>query len=111
MASLRKIPGSRYWIACFTVPGDARKQRSTKEVDRRRAQRIADQYEEAARLAGMGRLAERQARQVIGEIYRISNRQELPSQTISEFFAAWVAVSSEALSALLGCPSSSRILF
>src|ERR1700693_3496823 len=90
MASLRRFPKSRYWYACFTGPDGRRTQRSTKEVDRKRAEKIADRYEEAARQAGRGILVARQARKVIGEIYQISNREPLPSETIKDFFTRWI---------------------
>lgn len=32
----------------------------------------------------------RQARKVIGEIYEVANRQKLPSDTIRDFFTAWI---------------------
>jgi integrase len=67
-----------------------RLQRSTKEVDPRRAQKIADQYEQAARSARLGFLAERQARKVIGEIYEISTREKLRSDSIRDFFTRWL---------------------
>jgi integrase len=90
MASLRRFPGSRYWFACFIGPGGERVQRSTKEIDRKRAQKIADQYEDAARQARLGVLTERQARKVIGEIYEISSREKLRSDSIQDFFARWL---------------------
>ena len=65
-------------------------QRSTKEIDRKRAQKIADQYEDAARQASLGFLAERQARKVIGEIYEISSREKLRSDSVQDFFTRWL---------------------
>src|ERR1700722_10847408 len=90
MASLRRLPRSRYWIACFTDVTGKQVQRSTKEVDRKRAQQIADRYDEAARSGRLGFLAERQARKVIGDIYRISSREELPSDSVRGFFERWI---------------------
>jgi integrase len=90
MASLRRLPSSRYWIACFTDATGKQVQRSTKEIDRKRAQQIADRYGEAARAGRLGFLAERQARKVIGDIYRISNREELPSDSVRGFFERWI---------------------
>src|SRR6478672_11611795 len=91
MASLRRFKDSRFWFACFTGPGGERVQRSTKEIDRRRAQKIADQFEDAARQARLGFLVERQARKVIGEIYEISTRERLRSDSIRDFFTRWLA--------------------
>ena len=56
----------------------------------RRAQKIADQYEDAARQARLGFLVERQARKVIGKIYEISAREELRSDSIRDFFTRWL---------------------
>jgi hypothetical protein len=47
-------------------------QRSTGETDHRKAQRIADAFEQAAFDARRGLLVERAARKVIGEIYEIA---------------------------------------
>ncbi|MGA8479277.1 MAG: phage integrase SAM-like domain-containing protein [Chthoniobacterales bacterium] len=90
MASLRRFPRSPYWFACFVGPGGRQTQRSTKEPDRKRAQKIADRYEAAAKTARLGFLAERQARKVIGEIYEISNREVLPSDSVEHFFKRWL---------------------
>lgn len=90
MASLRRLKTSKYWIACFSGPDGRRIQCSTKETDRKRAQQIADCFAEAAHTARLGFLAERQARKVIGDIYRISNREELPSDSVRQFFERWI---------------------
>jgi integrase len=90
MASLRRFPDTPYWFACFTGPDGHRCQRSTKEINKKRAQRIADHYEQAAKTARLGLLTSTQARKVLGEIYQISNREELPPDTIGEFFPRWL---------------------
>jgi hypothetical protein len=65
MASLRGLPNSPYWIACFTLPDGTRTQRSTKSADRREAQRIANKFEDASKEASSGRFIESQARKVM----------------------------------------------
>src|SRR5260221_2627704 len=90
MASLRRFPKSRYWYACFLGPDGRPRQCSTKEIERRRAQKIADRYEEAARLGRLGLLSARQARRVIGEVFEISNRQALPNDTVRGYFTDWL---------------------
>src|SRR5262249_39436544 len=90
MASLRRFPDSRYWFAVFTGPTGKQTQRSTKETDRFRAQKIADRFAEAARLGRMGFLAERQARRVISDIFQISNREPLQQDTVGAYFTRWV---------------------
>ena len=90
VASLRRFPRTRYWTACFRGPHGERLQRSTKQADRRKAQKVADAYEAAAREARSGALTERQARKVIGEIYSLATKQSLPGNSISEFFTQWL---------------------
>jgi integrase len=74
-------------------------ERSTKETDRSRAQKIADRFAEAARLGRMGFLAERQARRVISEIFQISNRETLAQDTVGAYFARWIASKKHQLKA------------
>jgi len=91
MASLRWLPNSRYAIACFTGADGRRYQRSTKETDKKRAQKIADQYEECAFIARRGLLTERHARKVIADIFQIANRgQALQLETIGDYFKRWL---------------------
>src|SRR5258707_2211071 len=90
MASLRRVPKSPFWFACFTAPDTRRVQRSTKEINKRRAHKIADQYEAAALEARLGFLSQRQARTVIRDIFDISNRHKLPNGSIDELFARWL---------------------
>jgi hypothetical protein len=90
MASLRRFPGSPYLFANFTGPDGRRRSVSTKETDERRARRIADQYEYAAKQGRAGLLVERQARKVIADIYQIANRETLRSETISAYFTGWL---------------------
>ena len=49
MASITRKKGTRYWFACYTDNKGKRKQRSTKEIDKRKAQSIADKVESAYR--------------------------------------------------------------
>ena len=52
---------------------------------KRLAQRIADHFEDSARVARTGQFTEGQARKVIADIYAKSNRDALPSSTIRDF--------------------------
>jgi hypothetical protein len=63
----------------------------TKETDRKRAQKIADQYEGVSGIGRMGLLTERQARKVVGEIFQIANRQVLAHETIGDYLTRWLA--------------------
>src|SRR6516162_7270007 len=48
MASIWKHPKSRYWTACFRDVTGHQRRASTKETNKKRAQRIADEYEKAS---------------------------------------------------------------
>lgn len=90
MASLRRLPNSPYWIACFSLPDGRQTQRSTKTTDRREAQRVANNFEDASREGRAGRLTEHQARKVIADIFAIANKDQLPSSTIRDFCTSWL---------------------
>jgi integrase len=90
MASLKHFPNSPYWYACFTGPDGRRRQCSTKETDKKRASKIADQYEGVSAIGQKGLLTERHARKVIAEIFQIANRQVLPHETITDYFTRWL---------------------
>jgi integrase len=49
MASVWKHPLSRYWTACFRDLAGKQRRITTKETDRKRAQRLAEEFESAVR--------------------------------------------------------------
>jgi integrase len=62
-------------------------QRSTKETDRRKAQRLADTFEEAAR----SRVTARQAQRIISEIFQRATGSSLPATMVRSYFESWLA--------------------
>src|SRR5262245_30784954 len=66
MASIRQREDSKFWFACVTLPNGRRVQGSAKETVRKKAQKIADQWEAATR----GRVTARQTQKVIADLYR-----------------------------------------
>jgi integrase len=92
MASLRKHPRSPFWFACLTLSDGRRTNRSTGTDDKRLAQRIAAQYEDAERDGGAGRLTEARARKTIAEIYARTNAATLPTSTVGDFLDSWLRV-------------------
>ena len=90
MASLRKHPRSPFLFACFTLPDGRRTQRSTGATDKKQAQRIANQFEDAARAASQGRFIESRARKAIADIYALANVDTLPGSTVTDFMEAWL---------------------
>lgn len=90
MASVRKKERSPFWFACFTLPDGTRTQRSTGTSERKKAQRIANQYEDAARDASAGRFIESRARKTIADIYAMAHPERLASSTLGDFLDAWL---------------------
>ena len=86
MASVRKKTGSKYWFACFLFADGSRVQRSTKETDRKKAQRLAETFEEVAR----DRLTARQAQRVVAETYQRVTGSSLPITTTRDYFKSWL---------------------
>ncbi len=87
MASLRKKTSSKFWFACFTLPGGGRTQRSTKTTDRKLAQKLADEFEEAA----LNRRTESQARRVLSDLHHRISGKSLESPTIRKYLLGWIA--------------------
>ena len=92
MASLRRLPNSSNWIACFIGCDGKRYQRSTGiKIDvtmtsRRQAQRIAEEYEDVARK----KKTVRQVQRVLTDLYEEIAGNELPDSTASAFAAKWL---------------------
>lgn len=89
-ASLRRVPKSPYWIACFTLPDGSRTNRSTGTTDKRQAQRVANEIEDAAEEARAGRLTETRARKTIADIFAIGNKDTLPSASVKDYLESWL---------------------
>ncbi len=101
MASIHKTPKSQFWQCAYRLPDGRRTIRSTKisvkgknkadtQVNREKALRICMDYEQATRDATQGRLAEGQAREIIGRIYAIANTESLPQSTVKEYLELWL---------------------
>jgi integrase len=87
VASTRKKRNSKYWFACWTQIDGSRVQRSTKEKDRKRAQKLADTFEQAARR----QITARQAQRIIADVFHSVTGDSLPSTTVRNYFESWLA--------------------
>ena len=87
MASLRKKPNSRFWIACFTDGDGIQRQRSTQATDRTTAHGIAQKFEGAYAM----KLTEAQARKVVSDIYEGLHGEQLYHSTARKFLTDWLA--------------------
>jgi integrase len=86
MASVRQFKNSQFWFACYSLPGGRRLQKSTKLTDRKAAQKIAEQLEDASRR----KLSESQARRLLREICRDVHSIDLGGGIIRDFVQSWV---------------------
>ena len=90
MASLRRVPNSPYWIACFTDADGRRTNRSTKLTDRRKAQKLAHEWQKAADDARAGRLVEGQVRRVFNSILEQVGSDPVDDTSTEEFLKQWL---------------------
>lgn len=87
MASILKRPRSKFWFAAFTTAEGRRLKKSTKTSDKRLAQRIANEFEDATRK----RRTALQIRRVIGELTRDLLGTDSCEPTFREWVETWFA--------------------
>lgn len=87
MASVHKKKGSKYWFGAFTLPNGRRLLRSTKMTDRKRAQRIADEWDEAFR----AKVAAKQSQRVITAIHKELTGGAIPNRSFRQYAATWMS--------------------
>jgi integrase len=85
MSSLTLKTNCQNWIACFCG-----QQRSTGTTDKKLAQKLADEFEEAARLARAGMLNEARARRVLNDILDRCGQDKMNTDTVENFFRDWL---------------------
>src|SRR6516162_7936668 len=87
MASLVKLPQSKYLVAAFRDSRGRQHRRSTRETDRKRAQRVADVYERVAK--GKGNAS--RVRQTISEFFADHFHEDLPTASVRVYLTRWLA--------------------
>ena len=91
MAFLFKDPRSSYWQAGWKDENGKRRNRSTKipskASNRRQAQRIADEFEDASKK----RRAARQVREVIANLHHDITGEDLPTKTVEQYAELFLA--------------------
>ena len=100
MPSVHRKPRSPYWHAAYTLPDGRRTLRSTKCRDKRKALQVAFEYQKAADVGRDGRLAEEQARRVIGDIFAIANHEAMPAATVREHVEAWLEMKEHSVTSV-----------
>ena len=87
MASVWRHPLSKYWTACFRDLAGKQRRISTKETDRKRAQRLAEEYESAVRT----KRTLRQAQLVLDRLHEEISGQVVPRKTLRTYCQEWLA--------------------
>jgi len=90
MASLTRKPRSKYWFACFRDVNGKQRRRSTRQTDRKKALKVAEQFEQIGRHKLAPRLA---------ELYREIYGETLPVATVRKFVADWLQTKEPEVSA------------
>jgi integrase len=87
MATVVKQPSCRYWIAAFRDASGRQHRRTTREIDKKRAQAVAEQFERVAKRKG----SPQRVRQIFTEFYREHYGQDLPFASVSHYAQQWLA--------------------
>src|SRR5690349_18659184 len=87
MASVWKHPDSRYWTACFRDPSGRQRRVSTKETDRKKAMRIAEEYEKAART----KRTLRQTQNVLARLHEEISGEAVSQKSLRAYATEWLA--------------------
>lgn len=87
--SVWKNPVSRFFICEFIDADGKRIQRSTKQLNKKDAYRIAVEWEDAAAAGRVGELTSQQAHQVLNRTLAIAGVGKLPRLTVEEAFSKW----------------------
>ena len=95
MASLRRIPGRKVWIACFTDLAGKRRQCSTGTRDQREAIKIAQKFEAASKR----KRTARQVREIIAQLHEEITGESLPQVSTAAFIENWLHQKEAATSA------------
>jgi integrase len=81
MASVWRHPKSQYWTACFRDPHGKQRRITTKETNRKRALKLAQQYEEATRV----KRTLRQAQAVLDRLHEEFSGLRVQRQSFDEY--------------------------
>ncbi len=86
MTSIVRRRGSAIWTAFFRDQNGRQHCRSTESTDRKTAQRIADEFENAAQK----KRTLRQLQRVLDQMYELVNGQRVERLAVREFVALWL---------------------
>jgi hypothetical protein len=82
---------SPYWSAKFRDASGRVMMKSTKEMDRRKAFKVAQSWEKAARMAAAGELTQAASMQLLDALMQETTGQRFNTQGIEDFCKEWLA--------------------
>jgi hypothetical protein len=85
VASVWRHPESQYWTACFRDENGRQRRISTKETDRKKAQRLADEYEKASRT----KRSLRQAQAVLDRLDEEPSGERVVRTSLRQYLNDW----------------------
>jgi integrase len=86
VASITRKPRSKFWFACFRDLQRKQRRKSTKQTDRKKALKVAEQYEQVSQR----KLPTRTVRETLVELFREAYGESVPRATVREFIAVWL---------------------
>jgi integrase len=86
MASVTKKPNSQFWFACFRDLNGKQCRQSTFETDRKKALKVAEEYERVV----TGDLDTRTARETIIKLYRERYAVTVKVASVRKFITGWI---------------------
>ena len=90
MASLTKKKTSKNWIAVLTLGDGRRTNRSTGTPDKKKAQRIADEFQRMEKAGREKRLTEGAVRRTMNDILERHTGDSLNRETVKDFLTTWI---------------------
>ena len=87
MASVIKYQKSRYWVAAFRDSSGKQHRRTTREINKKRAQAVADEFEKVAQK----RLSAARVRATFSEFFRTHYGEDLPHASVRAYSASWLS--------------------
>ena len=98
VASVWKHPKSQYWTACFRDQNGRQRRISTKETDNKKALKIAEEFERAAKT----KRTLKQVQNVLDRLHEEVSGQRAVRTTFSEYLSDWLmAKKAEAASSTM----------
>lgn len=90
MASLTKKKTSKNWIAVLTLSDGRRTNRSTGTSDKKKAQRIADDFQRIENEGRENRITEEAIRRNLNEMLERHTGESINRETVKDFLRSWI---------------------